>query len=370
MEKEEWLKRTCRIFSISIENIIQFGHWFVNNNGDLFVCANEKGDDFQNGSYCIYASDICSDNEGFQQCYDKTVHRLERMQWYQYHYRGFDDAFVVSWYRLKKQLPPQTEIWRIFERGIVCAVRTFIPQVKKQSIYEEPLILEYLEKTGDFHDNMLRLGIPKDRPSPNAYTIAMTTNHLSHIFSSMMNMRWNNGARYTAQQVVAEWNYFVFVCCSNLHYAHFSSLPEDYSAEERAEIEMAINFYEGDYQPNQDMYISKIGLPSKHNNKQPQKENNEAFSRSDRVSPLQPFVQCSNVDGLLQELHERIEGASPKDAGMILRRAIKDRKISNITQDVYELEFGSKAPKWDSVRKYISQTDDPRDFENIAIRTE
>lgn len=369
MEKAEWLKRTCQYNSISIENIIQFGHWFVNNNGDLFVCANEKGDDFQNGAYCIFASDICTNNEGFQQCYDKIVNKLERMQWYQYHYRGFDDAFAVSWYRLKKQLPPKIDIWRIFEQGIVCAVRTFIPQVEKQSIYEEPLILEYLEKTGDFHDNMLRLGIPKDRPSPNAYTIAMTTSHLSHIFSSMMNMRWNNGARYTAQQVVAEWNYFVFVCCSNLHYAHFSSLPEDFSAKERAEIEMAINFYSGDYQYNQNMYISKIGLPSRRDKEQSQKMKNEDVPRKG-VPPLQPFVQCLNVDALLQELHERIENASPKDAGMVLRRAIKDKKIASITQELYEAEFGSNAPKWDSIRKYITQTSNPRDFENIVIRTE
>jgi len=79
-------------------------------------------------------------------------------------------------------------------------------------------------------------------------------------------------------------------------------------------------------------------------------------------------IQCAAPKSFLKLLHKRIDGSSPKDVGMILRRAIEDKSISDIDKQLYESEFVQNCPKWDSIRKYITSTTPPYGYDKVVLQ--
>lgn len=274
-EMNTWLRRVTEYYNMSAKGLVRFGLWFVNADGDIFADIAS----YQAGAYPIYSYGLRRGDGSFLDSMEEWKSVLLEKTWMQggANY-DFELAFTKAWSRsadTDKEDPGYQEFARVMNEnaldGSGCAADLFAPtpdlntltekQIQNNRFANNRILLEYCEEQQHFHYNMIHDGVPNNTYSEKYRVIAETTDRVASPFTGMMHARKINGAIFTFDQVVAEWNYYVFLLL------HFSSNVQDYgnfnnpSKEDLRRIEERINFYDGEYEDNEMMKLRTIGVP-------------------------------------------------------------------------------------------------------------
>lgn len=273
MTEGRWLKKVCEEQNMSTNNIVRFERWYVNDVGDLFANT-----DYDKNEYCSYPFSIYSYNldpflEGFEKAHDRWILELYSKRWI----NCTDDrknffflcAFAVAWFRVngrKEEIVFRGQSCNYFEfirYGHTCIVEDVevAPQPAVGDRDDYLIFLEYSELERGFHFNYIGPDLPPDEPSDIYRPIAKVSARVATMFTALENAKMNNGAIFTFDQMVAEWNYFLFSYYLILDDVAVHSLPKT-DPMMIDEMMKRINYsYEKNYQHNEKMMLRTIGVP-------------------------------------------------------------------------------------------------------------
>jgi len=274
MTEESWLKRVCELANMSDKDIVRYGQWYVNGDGDLFANITADRGEFVCDAYDIYSYDL---KEGsFEYSVNDWVEHLSHKGWFLNFVPGeelsgeelFIYAFTLAWHRsdscdddqLFRGMPldPATAL----KYGVPCSAETIEIAPKAIDRQDGMMVLEYNEMTHQFHHNLIVNEKAQSGGSIDWRPIAIVSNRVASMFCYVMQAKMINGALFTYDQMVAEWNYFLFTYYQFLDDADVYGLPGRESREVMVEVQKRINFYDGSYPDNEMMKLRTIGVPS------------------------------------------------------------------------------------------------------------
>lgn len=272
----KWLDNVCELACLPKKNFVQFGRWFVNDQGDMVAYTGLP----KFSGYTIYRSEILQ-YEKFREAEDALLGQLKGESWMsaKTDIEGFRQALNLAWskllltdksdpdYLLNRNALNQIE----YGRGIPCATECLVPEYVNQTEAQKEnlrnnedtrIILEFSEEQQCFNYNSFsKEGVPGRGGSISYASVAETTWHTAAPFTRMMKSRMYNGAILTFNQVLAEWNYYVFLLInihSNIEAYGMFKKP---SQEDMIRIGKRINIYDGEYAENEMMKLRRIGVP-------------------------------------------------------------------------------------------------------------
>lgn len=272
----KWLDRVCELHCISRKNFVQFYCWFVNDYGDMVAYTRDS----RILAFTISRYALIEYSKHYNEAKAGWLDRLKNEKWMNKNaVDAFGLAFNLAWSKGPSTDKTDKDFYN--ERTVLdmCDYGRGIPSPtdcyalgydtytgeepdKQNQEKDTPIILEFSESQQCFNFNSIsRDGIPYRGGSEYYATVAETTWHAATPFVRLMKARRYNGAIFTFDQVVAEWNYYVFLILqinSNIESYGMFKKP---SPEDLVRIEKRVNAYNGEYAENEQMKLRTIGVP-------------------------------------------------------------------------------------------------------------
>lgn len=276
VEFSSWLDEVCEAAKISKKNLVHFGRWFVNECGDMIAYTGVEG----RLSYVIYHYELTRYSDIYIDAIYEWVKHLEE-DWMDSveDENLFSQAFNLAWSRSRVTdqdddgfLVDYCEFEETaFGRGVPCAIDYYVPgyDTKRETLKENlkqsedvRIILEFSEEKQDCHFNKAsEEGFPLEGYREEYEAVAETTWRTAEPFVRLLRARMNNGAIFMHDQVVAEWNYYVFLLLQiNNDIENFGMLKKP-TLKDIVRIEKRINICVGEYGENEMMKLRTIGVP-------------------------------------------------------------------------------------------------------------